>query len=214
MPYPSHRHSCPLKDERSPLSPPLLSLSLCGCVCARACVRACARACVRACVRACCPCACDYVTCDVAGCIGRLNTSMCDPNATSPLDDCVCSAASLNASASRIGRMSVFFPFPTISFPLKSSCAAMGVPPVEHSTYLGEWYSMPAHAECAPDATHLPGARGCTWTRRATHHFVHGEQLIRAGFELYHNFTPALLRHNRDVIEHVLAQHEARCCEC
>ena len=50
--------------------------------------------------------------------------------------------------------------------------------------------------------------------RRATHHFVHGFQLLQAGFNLTTPYTAPQLRQNDAVIEQVLAQHEARCCDC
>ena len=90
----------------------------------------------------------------------------------------------------------------------------MLVPPIAESVYLGDWFSMPETSECAPDTLTMPGAGGCTWARRATHHLVHGSDLLTAGFNMSHKFSVELLRHNTDVVERVLAQHQARCCDC
>ena len=63
-------------------------------------------------------------------------------------------------------------------------------------------------------ADKLPGARGCTWARRATHHLVHGRQLLGAGFNLSRALDEAQLRQNEKAIEDVLAAHPSRCCDC
>ena len=175
----------------------------------------------------------DYVSCNgrdtehytctcnvfIDRCIGRLNTSTCHappPGARHAMPRCDCSAASTAGSARYIGRMPVYYPFPAIGHTSKhpTRCSPELVPSANESVYFGDWYSMPSAAECAPDATMLPGAAGCTWARRATHHFVHGFELLGAGFNLSKPYTVAQLRQNREVIERVLAQHQARCCDC
>ena len=159
------------------------------------------------------------------------------------MPECSCSNASLAVSATRIGRMPVYYPFPTFAKKPTTQCIGTVVPPVSASVYLGDWYeihplitltlaarprprrppstspptlrySMPAAAECPPDALELPGARGCTWARRATHHLVHGRQLLGAGFNLSRALDEAQLRQNEKAIEDVLAAHPSRCCDC
>lgn len=151
-------------------------------------------------------------------CIGRQDTSPCHSRLTpsgSSWPLCECSAESTATSAKYIGSTPVYYPFPAFhGFRHAHNCSDIGVPPRESSVYLGEWYSLPAASECAPDAIALPGASGCTWARRAIHHFVHGFELLATGFNLTHNYDSATLRHNSEVVARTFAKHQARCCDC
>ena len=65
------------------------------------------------------------------------------------------------------------------------------------------------------DVMPLPGEGGrCTWARRATHHFVHGFQLLAEGFVYGRKYDAETLRHNDKIIERVMARHPVRCCDC
>jgi len=159
-------------------------------------------------------CACNLF---IDRCIGRLNTSSCSYSGPKRfMPDCHCSDASREASAQYIGKMPAFFPFPDFHHkaPFPAECSPVLVPPISESVYLGDWFSMPEPSECAPDTLALPGAGGCSWARRATHHLVHGSELITAGFNMSRDIDVALLRQNSHVVERVLAQHPARCCDC
>ena len=182
----------------------------------------------------------DYVSCNgrdtehyrctcnvfVDRCIGRLDTSECEivsrrSRSGKVYNDtvCTCSEASTGASAKYIGRMPVYYPFPKFHRPThpmpKAECVPELVPPANQSIYLGDWYSMPAAGECAADVMPLPGEGGrCTWARRATHHFVHGFQLLAEGFVYGRKYDAETLRHNDKIIERVMARHPVRCCNC
>ena len=179
----------------------------------------------------------DYVSCNgrdtehyrctcnvfIDRCIGRLDTSECKvvtrktpSGAHFNETECSCSASSAVASRQYIGAMPVYYPFPKFRRHTKSTaeCVPELVPPATESVYLGDWYSMPAAAECRSDEVALPGRGGCTWARRATHHIVHGFQLLGAGFVYGKRYDADTLRHNDQVIEGVLARHPVRCCDC
>jgi len=162
-------------------------------------------------------CACNVF---IDRCIGRLDTSSCVPPPppvhphSSHMPECTCDRSSTAASARYIGAMPVFYPFPRMAPPTNRSSTHCNAAPLERSTLLGQWYSMPSQAECDPSVMTLPGPSGCTWSRRATHHFLHGAQLLDHGFNLSRIYDDAQLRQNRDVIDAVLAQHPVRCCDC
>ena len=123
---------------------------------------------------------------------------------------CACSDASLAESAKFLGRMPVYNPFPhhhhTSGAPPLPDC---NVPPLGESTFLGYWYSLPAAAECAAG-----GRTGCSWERRSWQHFVHGWQLLGAGFNTSEAMDMPQLKANAAVVEKVIAEHAPRCCMC
>ena len=166
-------------------------------------------------------------------CIGRLDTSSCrlprvPRRGHDWMPECDCSAASSRGSARLVGMMPVYYPFPKFgpNRTKTTQCAPEIVPPAASSVYLGEWYSMPEEAECPPDTVHFgeqqeeqeegvaSSSPSCTWARRATHHLVHGRQLLDAGFNLSHGYDIAQLRQNEGIVEKVLARHPVRCCDC
>ena len=152
-------------------------------------------------------------------CIGRLSTDSCYiPNATRHEPPrCNCSATSTAYSNRYIGRMPVYSPFVAFnhhSRTLPTKCSPSLVPPAAESTWLGDWYSLPAASECALGTFSLPGPRGCTWARQATHHLVHGYQLLGAGFNTSGATDPATLERNEAAVDAVLGRHPVRCCGC
>jgi len=168
----------------------------------------------------------DYVSCNgpdaehytclcnnwIDRCIGRLDLSPCPDQMHEP---CKCSDESLARSSQFVGRMPVYAPFPNVHAS-NGSCPAL---PVEQSTFLGYWYSFPAQAECAPSS--LGGWKrrsnrtgSCSWGRHASQRLVRGEALVSLGFNLSVACDVPQLVHNRDVIEHALAEHPSRCCGC
>eukprot|EP00965_Chrysotila_dentata_P023873 790872-Pleurochrysis_carterae.AAC.4 len=168
----------------------------------------------------------DYVSCNgrkpwnyscacnnwVDRCIGRLDRSSCHNNTHSAfMPSCSCTNASLAASSKRIGRMPVYYPYPDFRHFSNSSCA---VPPLHASTYLGDWYSMPAEAECDPGTAAFPGLNACTWARQPRQHFVHGHELVLGRFNVSGPFDLVELQQNEAVIQKAFARHPSRCCGC
>ena len=178
----------------------------------------------------------DYVSCNgrdtehyrctcnvfVDRCIGRVDTSSCHQITVNTSKgqwkrtECDCSAESTAASAKYIGAMPVYYPFPRFNHKggFGTQCSPDLVPPASKSTFLGKWYSMPEQSQCAAETVGLPGKDGCTWARRATHHMVHGFQLLGAGFNMSNHYDDSTLRQNDHVIEAVLSRHPVRCCDC
>ena len=112
---------------------------------------------------------------------------------------------------SLIPRPTVYYPFPDFRNVHTNSCNAT---PISGSVFLGEWFSMPASAECDPSTLTLPGADGCSWARRATQRFVRGFELLGLGFNTRRNYDASQLRQNDAVIERAFARHPIRCCDC
>ena len=102
-------------------------------------------------------------------------------------------------------------PFPSFRNASFTTCNAT---PVSESLLLGEWFSMPAAAECRPSTRAFPGPDGCSWARRATQHFVRGFELLGLGFNTSRPYDAAQLRQNDEVIERAFARHPRRCCDC
>jgi hypothetical protein len=145
--------------------------------------------------------------CDISGC----------ENDTSGMPLCSCTESSMSASQKGIGAMPVFHPFPrelqeeggTLK-PLRS-CT---VPPRAESSFLGQWYSFPAEAECPPDR--LPAGE-CSWSRLSWQHFVRGSELLSLGFNTSASQRDvAQLHQNAAVIIRAFARipRTERCCGC
>ena len=149
-------------------------------------------------------------------CIGRLSIDSCSRSNSSWMPECSCSSASLRDSFRFVGRMPVFFPFPSVN----NHNVSCDVAPVEESTFMGHWYSMPASAACASGSWPLPGG-GCTWARSESQHFVHGFELAEKGFSFATNQTSQsdffrLLDENVAVVNSVFDAKDrvSRCCGC
>jgi hypothetical protein len=124
--------------------------------------------------------------------------SACGANSTlqppSPYPVCNCTASSLARSAAAVGRMGVFLPWMCSGFP-GSGFDGDGTCPL--SVPSGQWFSLPAAAQCAEGTGRLPAPVAppqegappppppppCSWRRLPSARLLRGSQLLARGWD-------------------------------